>query len=74
MYTILLIATNSGGQTFTLSRPCNTEDLPTLYNYMKQEGHVSDDEVDTLLLWENGAHYPSVKHMWRAENGDFQGL
>jgi len=74
VYTVLLIALNGAGETFTLSRPCNTEDLPTLYNYMKAEAKVSDDEMDTLLLWENGPHYPTVKHMWRAANGDFEGV
>lgn len=74
VFTVLFIALSDSRETFTISRDCSAVDLPTLYRYMKAEADVSDDEMDTLLLWENGPSGPIVRDMWRAGNGDFEAL
>lgn len=73
----ILFAMNIGsGETFSMSRAVDTDDLPTIFAHLKQEAHVSSENIDTILLvqnGENGQHPRVVKH-WSAVNGNFEGL
>ena len=68
---IIFLVDLGGGQSFSLSREVDTNDVELVYKYMKKEAKATDDQVDTILLLENGDTSPKVVKFWRAENGDF---
>lgn len=80
MYTAILFAVDTDtGSTLSFSREVDTDDKETIYNYMKQEGKLVDDAIDSILLVRNGdsgsRHVqaaPDVFRHWTAENGDFE--
>ena len=80
MYTAILFAVDHDtGSTLSFSRAVDTDDKETIYNYMKQEGKLADDAIDSILLVKNGGgsaiHIhaaPDVFRHWTAENGDFE--
>lgn len=80
-YTAILFAVDPfGGETFTLSREVDTDDCAQVYAYMKAEGQVQSDQVDTILLVKSAcdaAGYPTApevfKH-WTSYAANFEGL
>jgi hypothetical protein len=85
-YLAILFATDFGdsGETLTMSREVETDDIKVIYPYLKSEAQVADDDVDTILLvksarvlsiprW-NAPMAPEVCKHWSARAGNFEGL
>jgi hypothetical protein len=81
-YTAILFACDFMGssQTLSFSREVDTDDVATVYAYMKMEGQVESDEVDTILLVRSAYDdqgdltAPEVFKHWSAGGGHFEGL
>lgn len=74
MYLAILYAADiNSGETLTMSREVDTDDVSIIYPYLKSEAQVTDDQVDTILLIEP-QDPPHVKKFWAARGGDFEGL
>jgi len=77
MYLAIGYWSDGSGETFTLSRPTESEDLHVIADMLCQEGHCSKEDIDTILLIRNGDPHPGmldaphVKHHWTGQNGDF---
>ena len=85
-YLAILFATDFGdsGETLTMSREVETDDIKVIYPYLKSEAQVTDDDVDTILLvkgafaqsiprWD-ASEAPQVCKHWSARAGNFEGL
>lgn len=72
-YTAVLFSVDTeSGESLTLSRPVATDDVEIVRDYMMAEGGLSTiDEIDTILLMENGRLFPMVRHHWTSRDGDF---
>ena len=84
MYLGIIFCINPTGanQSFSLSRECKTDDLESVYSLLKNEAHATDDEIDTILVIDNGlvagpsgnGGAPAIIRHWTTLNGDFEGL
>jgi len=65
------------GESFTLSRPTDSEDRDVILDMLCQEARILKDSIDTVLVVRNGEsdngtpEPPHVKHHWTGQNGDF---
>ena len=72
-YLVILFAGDvCGGETLTMSRSTSNKTKKDVVALLTQEAGVSDEEIDTILVLENGATYPKVLHHWSGLNGDFE--
>lgn len=65
------------GESFTLSRPTDSEDRNVIADLLCEEGHCLKENIDTVLVVRNGETVdgiydpPHVKHHWTGQGGDF---
>lgn len=59
-------AEGGGGNTFTISRPTDSDDPRTVLDMLCKDAAMSSDDIDTVLLIENGnGSEPCVVKHWR---------
>ncbi len=59
-------------QSFTLSRPTDSEDLETVLEILCKEAQMEMENTESVFLMENGGPRPVIKHFWGTD--DFMDL
>jgi hypothetical protein len=77
MYLAILFANDiASNETLSCSAEVDTDDKRTIFELLCKNANVSVEEVDTILVVENGGRIdpgspPKVLHYWTGRNGDF---